>query len=71
LKVVFHYRACVYLIGVSIVRFGLEFFRGDMRGSIFGYDYITPQQWMSVVFALIGIALLFVARKNKMTVCFK
>ena len=65
LKVVFHYRACVYLIGVSIVRFNLEFFRGDMRGSIFGYDYITPQQWMSVVFALIGIALLFVARKKQ------
>lgn len=65
LKVVFHYRACVYLFGVSLVRFIMEFFRGDMRGSIFGCEFISPQQWMSVVFALIGVALLFVARKKK------
>lgn len=57
IKTVFKYRACVYLVGVAIVRFAMEFFRGDIRGSVFGGTFFSPQQCMSILFAGIGLIL--------------
>lgn len=58
LKSVFRFRAVVYLVGVAGIRFVLEFFRGDNRGSIVGVTCLSPQQFMSVAFLLVGLFIL-------------
>ena len=42
-----------YLISYALFRFIIEYFRGDYRG--FG-GVMSPSQWTSVVFLLIGAA---------------
>lgn len=54
----FQGRGCVYLWGVGIIRFVLDFFRADFRGSFGGLNAISPQQIMSCVFVIIGIIIL-------------
>jgi phosphatidylglycerol:prolipoprotein diacylglycerol transferase len=58
LCIAFRFRGAVYLLGVGIIRFILEFFRGDVRGTIFGITIFSPQQILSVVFFVLGIILL-------------
>lgn len=53
----FRHRASVYLCGVACIRFFLEFFRGDVRGSLFGVVCISPQQIMSIAFFVIGLII--------------
>ena len=55
-RVIFHRRLPIYLFSYSIVRFVLEFYRADDRGSLFGIELLSPAQIVSiVVFLLIGI----------------
>lgn len=53
----------LYLILYSIVRFILEFFRGDaIRGFLFG---ISTSQWISIVLFIIGIVVWVIENKAK------
>lgn len=53
----------LYFILYSIVRFVLEFYRGDIvRGIILG---LSTSQWISIVLFVIGIILFFYSNKNK------
>ena len=54
----FEGRGGFYLVGVGIVRFMLEFFRADNRGTFLGLFIISPQQIMSCVFVGMGLAIL-------------
>ena len=55
-RVIFFRRLPIYLFSYSIVRFVLEFFRDDYRGSLFGIDILSPAQIVSlVVFVLIAL----------------
>ena len=54
----FSRRGGVYLIGVGAIRFVLEFFRADVRGSFLWQDAVSPQQIMSLLFFLIGLFFL-------------
>ncbi len=54
----FRKRAAWYLILMSSGRFVIEFFRGDNRGGI-GCDWFSPAQFFSIVYAAVGIILLF------------
>ena len=57
LLVPFARRGTVYLVGVGVIRFVLECFRGDVRGSFLGLSALSPQQVMSCLFVLMGLAL--------------
>lgn len=47
----------VYLIGYAIIRFVIEFFRGDVaRGILFG---VSTSQWISLILLPIGFYLIF------------
>ena len=61
----FEGRGGFYLIGVGVLRFIMEFFRADARGSVLGLTVISPQQMMSCVFVVIGVALLLPEWKHK------
>ena len=53
----------IYLICYAVIRFTLEFFRGDVeRGILFG---VSTSQWISLL--LIGIGIYLVAAKQKNT----
>lgn len=58
LCVPFRFRGAVYLLGVGTIRFTLEFFRGDVRGTMFGMTVLSPQQILSLVFFAIGSVML-------------
>ncbi len=58
ISVPFRYRGGVYLVGVGVIRFILEFFRGDVRGSVFGIEILSPQQLLSIAFFAFGTMLL-------------
>ena len=47
----------IYLISYAIWRFIIEFFRDDARGGSVGATF-APSQWMSVLFIVIGVALI-------------
>ena len=64
LKTVFRHRATVYLIGVAIIRFAAEFFRGDDRGDVFGVMCLSPQQLMSIFFFVVGVMLLLIGHRD-------
>lgn len=51
------FRCAVYLVGVGIVRFALEYLRYDNRGAIFGQSVISPSQGISILWTVCGIAL--------------
>lgn len=53
----FRFRGAVYMLGIGAVRFALEFLRGDVRGCMFGIGFLSPQQILSIVFLVTGIAL--------------
>jgi phosphatidylglycerol:prolipoprotein diacylglycerol transferase len=54
MKIKFHFRISVYLIGYGILRFFIEFFRADDRGQVL-ISFLTPSQLLSFLFILIGI----------------
>ena len=64
IKQPFEKRGGVYFVGVGILRFVLEFFRADVRGSFFGLSVISPQQILSCLFAFVGIWFLLSQRKQ-------
>ena len=47
----------IYLIAYGIWRMFIEFFRGDYLGEIIP-NTITPSQWQSIIFILIGVAII-------------
>lgn len=50
----------VYLFSYSLLRFVLEFFRGDDRGMLFGITVLSPSQLICIaLFAVSSAALLF------------
>lgn len=52
----------LYLIFYSILRFILEFFRGDtIRGSLWG---VSTSQWLSIPMLLLGLWLLFRSQRS-------
>lgn len=51
-----------YCIGYAIFRFIIEFFRADPRGAFLGF--LSPSQVQSILFLLIGIALLVLRIKK-------
>lgn len=58
----FYFKRCtntfsIYLISYAIWRFIIEFFRDDARGGAVDATF-APSQWMSVLFIVIGVALL-------------
>ena len=61
----------VYLIGYGTFRVLNEFFRGDDRGSIFGFittqynTYPSPSQYLSLIMVAFGVYLLIKRRKAK------
>lgn len=52
----------LYLVLYSIVRFALEFFRGD---DIRGIMLLSTSQWISIVLFVVGIILFIYEKKNK------
>lgn len=49
-----------YLFSYSLLRFVLEFFRGDERGVLFGITALSPSQVICIaLFAVSGVALVF------------
>ena len=65
----FRGRGGFYLLGVGLIRFVLEFFRADIRGSMFDFNVISPQQMMSCVFIIIGMAILLYNHHDKNMHC--
>lgn len=51
-------RMYVYVIGASVIRFFVEFFRYDRRGTLFGIESLSPQQLLSLGLAAVFVALL-------------
>lgn len=57
-RVRFEYRGAFYLLMLGLIRFPLEFLRGDSRGKISGLEMLSPAQWISIVCLLAGISLI-------------
>ncbi len=56
----------VYFIGYGMLRFGIEFLRGDeIRGS---WGPLTPSQWISICLILLGFGLVLYKKFNKLAV---
>lgn len=53
-KIQFHLRAPIYFLAYGLVRFVLEYYRGDNRGQILT-EVLTPSQLLSVIFIGIGL----------------
>ena len=55
-RLTFFKRLPIYLFSYSVVRFVLEFFRGDDRGSMLGIEALSPAQIISlIIFFIIGL----------------
>ena len=54
----------IYLIAYAVWRMFIEFFRADSRGELIG-SAISPSQWQSIIFILIGVALFLIYYFNK------
>lgn len=60
----------VYLISYGVWRFVIEFFRGDsvfegVEGVKSIFDILSPSQWQSIIFILVGVAILIIYKKKK------
>ena len=53
----------LYLVLYSVVRFTLEFFRGDLIRGI--YFSLSTSQWISIVLFIVGIAIFVLEYKRK------
>ena len=56
-------RASKYLTGVAVIRFACDFFRGDDRGDIFGFDGISPQQVVSIFILSVELVIYYIQCK--------
>ena len=56
----------LYLVGYSINRFIVEFFRGDYQVEQLWFDWIKPGQQLSLFLLPIGIALIMYLRRRPM-----
>ncbi len=54
-----------YLLGYGLIRFSVEFFRGDPRGV---YINLSTAQWISLVFAATGLFFIFRKKKKEIKV---
>lgn len=61
-KKVRNHKIDLYLILYGIFRFFIEFIRGDNRGAYF--LLLSPSQWMSILFVILGTLLLLWKIKN-------
>jgi len=61
------YRIFLFFILYGTARFFIEFFRDDLRGNITDLSYLSPSQFFSFIFIIIGFLYLFMLRlyKNK------
>jgi len=56
---------CVYLLGYAVLRFGLEFFRGDVaRGTVFG-GALSTSQFIAIVVVFLTLAALPLLARQK------
>ena len=55
----------IYLIAYGVWRIIIEFFRDDHVGVLVKGSILTPSQWQSIVFILVGIALLVIYKLLK------
>jgi phosphatidylglycerol---prolipoprotein diacylglyceryl transferase len=53
---------CLYLFSYALVRFGLEYFRDDPRGSIFN-GFLSTSQFISILMIVLSIVF-FILRKR-------
>ncbi len=56
-RLAFRCRAMVYLFGVSVERFVVEFFRYDGRGDVLEMSVLSPGQWFSVFYFTLACVL--------------
>lgn len=61
----FRHRTGSYFILMGTGRFFAEFLRGDNRGSFFGFDQLSPAQFMSLFFVTVGIVLRITMRERR------
>ena len=54
----------IYLIAYAVWRIFIEFFRADSRGELIGAA-ISPSQWQSLIFIIVGVLLLVWYRYKK------
>lgn len=59
----FALRTPIYLVGYGFFRFFIEFLRGDDRGQLFT-DILTPSQFLSLLFILIGLLIYITTKKT-------
>ncbi len=57
-----NFNLVIYCISYGIFRFIIEFFRGDPRGEL--VFFITPSQFQSILFIVVGVILLVFSLKN-------
>ncbi len=55
------YGLAIYLIGYGVLRFVIEFWRGDERGDF--VPGLSPSQFWSLLMIVIGIPLIFILKK--------
>jgi len=53
----------VYLVGAAILRFTVEFFRNDPRGTVPGTD-LSTSQGIAVLLFVLGVAILLLGRRK-------
>lgn len=57
-RIPFARRDGVCLLGMGLIRFVLEYFRADERGTLFGQSLLSPQQIISLLLILLAARLL-------------
>ena len=57
-------RAISYLLFYSLIRFAIEFYRGDNRGVLWG-GYFSPSQEISIGLFLLAVGLFVFKQRNK------
>ncbi len=62
-KTSFRYRSCVYLIGVAILRFVLEYGRYDNRGTLFNASF-SPAQFIAIFLLILGTITFYYCYRN-------
>ena len=64
LKTALAKRMYVYVVGASIIRFAVEFFRFDNRGTLGNISTISPQQFLSILLLVLFLSLFIFDRRR-------
>lgn len=56
---------CVYLVSFGIIRFFLEFFRGDLERGVYFNGMISTSQSISLLVVPIALVMFFILRRKK------